>query len=100
MSKRNAKLMLAGVFVACAFGLVALRLAWATPGSGVATTILTGPVVLDDIDAGSETDDHEVEIRAKGFSDVYIVHNKIPPGGTPAGIRTLASLLSRSKRAW
>ncbi|MGH8246188.1 MAG: cupin domain-containing protein [Gammaproteobacteria bacterium] len=72
---------LAGAAVACAFGVVALRLAWATPGSGVATTILTGPVVFDEIDAGSETDDHEVEIRAKGFSDVYIVHNKIPPGG-------------------
>jgi quercetin dioxygenase-like cupin family protein len=81
MSKMKLGLRLAGVFVGCVLGLIALRFAWATPGQGVTTTILTGPVLLDEIDVKSETDDHEVEIQAKGFSDVYIVHNKIVPGG-------------------
>ena len=74
------KLMLAGTAVACAFGLIALS-AWATPGSGVVTMILTGPVPFDPIDAGSETDSHEVEIKTEGNSDIYVVHNTIPPGG-------------------
>ena len=33
MSKMKWKLMLAGVFVACAFGGIVLRFAWATPPS-------------------------------------------------------------------
>src|SRR5262249_58709729 len=48
---------------------------------GITTTILTGPVTLDDIDAKSHAEDHQARIKTKGFSDVYIVHNKIVPGG-------------------
>lgn len=81
MSTSGSRLMLAGILIAGGLVLIAWNIAWATPGSGVVTTILTGPVVLDDIDARSDTDDHKVKIRAKGFSDVYIVHNRIPPGG-------------------
>jgi len=77
----KSKLMLAGVFVACASGLIALRLAWATPNSGVTTTILSGPVVFDDIHLQSHTPDHTAVINTRGFSDVYVVHNKIAPGG-------------------
>jgi quercetin dioxygenase-like cupin family protein len=76
------KLMLAGAIVACAFGGIALQLAWATPGSGVTTTILSGPTLfVDDVKEKSESDINEVEIEMKGFSDVYIVHNKFAPGG-------------------
>ena len=79
MSKTKLKLTSAGVCVACA--LIAWRIAWATPSQGLSTTILTGPVTLGSIDLKSETDGHEVEIKTKGFSDVYIVQNRIVPGG-------------------
>ena len=36
---------------------------------------------MGDIDTKSETDDHEVEIKAKGLSDVYMTSFKIAPGG-------------------
>ena len=61
--------------------LVAVGVAWATPASGVVTTILTGPVVLDEIDLKSNTDAHKVIIKTWGASDVYVVHNRIVPGG-------------------
>jgi quercetin dioxygenase-like cupin family protein len=81
MSKMRLKLSV-GVFVGCAFGLIALRVAWATPSQGLSTTILTGPVQLGDIDLKSDTDDHQVKIKTKGPSDVYIVQNRIVPGGS------------------
>jgi quercetin dioxygenase-like cupin family protein len=81
MSTRKAKLMLAGVLVACAFGGIALQLAWASSSSGVTTTIYSGPVVLGDSHEKSESEINEVEIETKGLSDVYVVYNKIAPGG-------------------
>jgi quercetin dioxygenase-like cupin family protein len=81
MNKLKSKRMLAGVLAACAFGGIALSLARATPGSGVMTTILTGPTMFDDIHAMSHTPDHTAVINTRGVSDVYIVHNKIAPGG-------------------
>ena len=81
MSKIKLKLMLAGVVVACAFGGIALRFAWATPGLGVTRTILTGPVLLEDVDLKSESEVNKVKIDMKGFTDVYIVHYKFAPGG-------------------
>jgi quercetin dioxygenase-like cupin family protein len=81
MSTRKAKLMLAGVLVACAFGGIALRLAWATPGAGITTTIVSGPVVLLDSKVKSESEINKVEIENEGFSDVYVVHNRIAVGG-------------------
>ena len=62
MSKMKWKLMLAGVFVACAFGGIAIGIAYATPGHGVFGTLLAGPVVLGEIDTKSETDTHELEL--------------------------------------
>ena len=79
--KMKSKLMLVGITAVCALGGMSLRLAWATGNLGLTTTILTGPVLLDDIDLRSEADDHSAKIKVKGFSDVYIVHNRIAPGG-------------------
>jgi quercetin dioxygenase-like cupin family protein len=81
MSKMKWKRMLAGVLVACAFGAVALRFAWATPGQGATTTPIAGPTILDEIDTKSETGDHEVEFKTKGLSDVYVSHIRVVPGG-------------------
>ena len=81
MNKRKSKWILAGLLTACAFGGMALKFARATPGSGITTTILTGPTMFDDIHAMSNTPDHTAVINTRGVSDVYIVHNKIPPGG-------------------
>lgn len=81
MSKMRLRL-LAGVFAACAFGGIAIGVAWATPSSGLTTTILSGPVTFDDVGkVKSKSDVNEVEIKMKGSSDVYIVRNVIVPGG-------------------
>jgi mannose-6-phosphate isomerase-like protein (cupin superfamily) len=82
MNTRNWKMTLAGACVACAFGLIAWRLAWATPGSGVTRTPIAGPVLLGEVDTKSEFADHEVEFSTKGLSDVYVTSIKIVPGGT------------------
>ena len=81
MNKTNWKLRLAEVAVACALGLVAWRIAWATPGSGITTTIVSGPVLMDETDIKTESELNRVKIKIEGFSDVYVVHNKIVPGG-------------------
>ena len=82
MSRMKVKLVSAVVFVGCASGLVALRVARATPQQGVATTILTGgPMALGGADFKSESDVNEVEIRIGGNSDVYVVRNLVAPGG-------------------
>jgi quercetin dioxygenase-like cupin family protein len=75
------KLMSAGALITLAIGLLAWRVAWATPGAGITTTILSGPVEFDDLKVKSESDINEVEIEMKGSSDVYIVHNVIVAGG-------------------
>jgi quercetin dioxygenase-like cupin family protein len=62
--------------------MIAWKVAWATPSSGLSTTILTGPVLLGDLDLKSISDVHDVKIKTKGASDVYIVHNRIVPGGS------------------
>ena len=81
MTVSKTKLMLVGVFVACAFGGIALRFAWATPGSGITTTIISGPVLLGEVDVKSQSDINSVKIKTKGLSDVYVVRNTIAPGG-------------------
>jgi len=81
MCKRNWKPLVAGVFVACTVGLIALQFAWATPGSGVTTTIISGPVVLDEIAVKSRSEINDVKIKTQGFSDIYVVYNKVAPGG-------------------
>lgn len=79
MSKRS-KMVLAGVIVTCASGVIALK-AWATPGQGGTFTPLAGPTVFDEISTKSETDGHEVEFKTKGLSDVFVTHIRMVPGG-------------------
>jgi len=82
MNKLSWRLRLAGVFVACACGLIAWRFAWATPGSGITRNPISGPALLEGFKVKSESEINELEIEAKGLSDVYVTRNKIVPGGT------------------
>ncbi len=75
------KLMLAGTVVASVVGLIALRVAWATPSLGLSTTIIAGPTRLEEIHSHSKSDINNVEIKTKGSSDVYVVYNTLVPGG-------------------
>jgi quercetin dioxygenase-like cupin family protein len=75
------KLMLAGAIIAFGFGGIAIGIAWATPGLGIATTIISGPVVLDRIHVVNEGPGHGVMLKTRGLSDVYTVRNVIVPGG-------------------
>ena len=82
MRKLNVRFITAGVLVGCALGLVVLRVARATPGRTISTTILSGPAELDEIHVISGDDDEQsVKIKTKGLSDVYVVRNVIAPGG-------------------
>jgi quercetin dioxygenase-like cupin family protein len=81
MNTKRMKMLVAGAFVACALGSFAIGIAWATPSSGVTTTIIVGPVPLGEGKVKSESDVNEVEFESKGISDLYVVHNKIVPGG-------------------
>jgi quercetin dioxygenase-like cupin family protein len=81
MSKKTLKLMLAAVFVAGAFGAIALKVAWATPPKGLTQTLIAGPVTLDEIDVISQTPAHGVIINTRGNSDMYVATNTIVPGG-------------------
>ena len=84
MSKMKWKVVLAGVFVACAFGAIAIGVTWATPSSGFpsfSSTLIAGPVVLDSMDLKIETDSYELEIKTNGLSDARVVEIRILPGG-------------------
>jgi quercetin dioxygenase-like cupin family protein len=81
MSNLKSKLIAASVFAGCALGLIALKVAWATPQQGVVTTILTNGASLDEIDLHTDTDGHKVKFKTKGLSDIYVVRNVIAPGG-------------------
>ena len=81
MTTRNLKLMSAGVLVCCAFGLVALRVARATPGAGVTATVIAGPVALDEINIHDNTDLHKVKIQTGGEWESRVMHFQVVPGG-------------------
>jgi quercetin dioxygenase-like cupin family protein len=81
MNKMKWKLVLAVVLTACAFGGIAIGIAWATPGQGITTTIISGPVLLDEMQVVRQSPDQGVMIKTRGLSDVYVVHNRIVPGG-------------------
>lgn len=81
MSRKKLKLMFAGAVLACAFGLIALRVAWATPGSGVFTTLIGVPVTLEEMNLRTESDTHEVELKTRGEWQTRVVHYRIVPGG-------------------
>jgi quercetin dioxygenase-like cupin family protein len=78
---KKVKLMVMAASVACVCGLIALPIAWATLPQGFTSTNIVGPVVLDEIHTKAEGDDWKVELKAKGFSDVYMTNIKIVPGG-------------------
>jgi quercetin dioxygenase-like cupin family protein len=81
MSKMKWKVMSAGVFVGCALGLIALRVAWATPAEGFFATFIAGPVTLGEMDIKGETDTHEIEIKTKGLWQSRVAEIRIAPGG-------------------
>ena len=75
------KLLLVGVLVAC--GGIAWKLTWATPPTpppGFVSTPIVGPVMLDEIHSLSETPDHGMFIKSRGFTDVFVTNLKIAPG--------------------
>jgi quercetin dioxygenase-like cupin family protein len=74
-------LMFTGLLVACVCGGWVSKSVLATPAKGVTTTIIVGPVPLGEGKVKSESEVNEVEFEAKGVSDLYVVHNKIVPGG-------------------
>jgi quercetin dioxygenase-like cupin family protein len=82
MSKMRRKLISAGVFVGGALGLFALKAATATPAAGLSTSFVASQMVLAEVDVHTEkTDGHQVKIKTKGVSDVYVVRNILVPGG-------------------
>jgi quercetin dioxygenase-like cupin family protein len=81
MSKMKWKQMLAGVFVACGFGGIAIGIAWATTPLGFSSALIAGPVALDELDIKVETDTHELELKTKGDWETRVVHIGIAPGG-------------------
>lgn len=81
MNAMKWRVMLAGVFAACAMGGIALRVAWATAGSGVTSTVMSGAILLDEIDTKGESDADEVEIKTKGLWETRVVRFRITPGG-------------------
>ena len=81
MSRKTFQRTLAGTLVACGLGGFGLGLAWATPGKDITSTTIVGPVLMGEGHVKSESDVNEVEFEAKGASDLYVVHNKIAPGG-------------------
>ena len=81
MSKLKSKLMLAGVLVGCAFGGIGIGVAWATPGAGVTSTLIAGPVALDEIDIKGTSNTHHFKIKTKGEWETRVVGYTIAPGG-------------------
>jgi quercetin dioxygenase-like cupin family protein len=80
MNTRTWKTTLAVACVGCALGLITLRISWATPPMGFMAANVVGPVLLDEIDTKSETDDR-IHIKSKGLTDVYVTEITIAPGG-------------------
>lgn len=80
-SKMKWKLTVAGICAACAFGGIALRLALATNGSDIGSSVVAGPVLLEEMDIKGETDTEEVELKTRGMWTARILHFHIAPGG-------------------
>jgi quercetin dioxygenase-like cupin family protein len=80
MRKSGLKLIAAAVSVGCTLGLITFKAAWATPGQGISTTIVSSGA-LGEIQLNSKSDLNDVKIKTKGDSDVYVVRNVITPGG-------------------
>jgi quercetin dioxygenase-like cupin family protein len=72
---------------------LAILVAIVAVAAGAAGAVLATPVIgvrstpfavgqFGDIDAKSESDAWEAEIRTKGASDIHVLENRIAPGGT------------------
>ena len=74
--------MKAKLTLAFVVGLVGLAVyaanALATPGQGF-TAVQQLKGVFGEIDVKAETDRHELELKTKGISDVYVTRNAIAP---------------------
>ena len=81
MKSMKLKLTSAALLVGCAFGLVALRVARATPGQGVTATVVAGPVALDELDIHDNTDGQKVKIQTQGEWESRVMHFQVVPGG-------------------
>ncbi len=81
MKKVRSKVVWAGLFAACAFGGIALKSAWATPGAGVTPVLLAGPVAMDEIDIVNQTPTHGVIFKTRGEWEYRTVHFTVVPGG-------------------
>ncbi len=81
MSRTRLKLLFGGAAVASAFGLIALTVAWATPGSGASASLVAGPGVLDEINIVSQSPTHGIMIKTRGQWDTRVVRYTILPGG-------------------
>jgi quercetin dioxygenase-like cupin family protein len=73
--------MLVAAFLVGASGVIASKVAWATPPKGVTQTLIAGPVALDDIHVVHQTPAYGVMIKTRGNSDAYVATNTIAPGG-------------------
>jgi quercetin dioxygenase-like cupin family protein len=74
------RIILTVILPAGLLAFMAAGIALATPGSGI-TTVNLSVGRFGEIDVKTETDSHEVELRTKGQSDVYVVSNTFAPGG-------------------
>ena len=81
MKTLKSKVLFSGVVAACAFGGIALGIAWATPPVGLTATNIVGPITLDEFHTGAQIKDWGIEMKTRDWSDVYITHLKIAPGG-------------------
>ena len=82
MTSKNLKLMSAGLIVAVAFGVTALRVARATPPQGVTATLVAGPVALDEADVKSNHEGLKIKIQTRGDWVSRIIRYNVPPGGS------------------
>ena len=73
--------MVAGALILCAIGGFAMGLAWATDPSGLTSTTISGPRVLDESQVVTQDPTWGVIFKTKGLSDVWVVRNVIVPGG-------------------
>jgi quercetin dioxygenase-like cupin family protein len=81
MSKFKLKYIAAVVFAGCVLGLITLRFARATPPIGVSTTIIAGPTFLGEMKVKTQSNINKAEIETEGESDIYVVLNRVAPGG-------------------
>jgi quercetin dioxygenase-like cupin family protein len=79
--QRRAALAIPILLLACVVAItVSGRLAFGTPGSGVAVNTIV-KAAFEEMDAKTHFEGHKAEIRTKGYSDVYVLSVTLAPGG-------------------